>query len=97
MESEIGGVSAIYQISPGTNFVFVSFTPVQEIGTPSTCPGVSWLQHVAASSLAAVSSRPNINYLKEKFSDRIIINDAVRELNKESAKTSVNKIYVLDH
>ena len=51
---------------------------------------------IASSSLAAVSSRPNINYLKEKFSDHIIINDAVRELNKESAKTSVNKIHVLE-
>ena len=43
MEREIGGVRGIWRISPGTNFVFVSFTPVQEIGTPSTCPGVSCL------------------------------------------------------
>ena len=42
MEREIGGVRGIWRISPGTNFVFVSFAPVQEIGTPSTCPGVSW-------------------------------------------------------
>ena len=39
---EIGGVRGIWRISPGTNFVFVSFAPVQEVGTPSTCPGVSW-------------------------------------------------------